>query len=173
MVPFMTCKPSVACAFLKKVIMTKWGHKNKWNKITKDLKNRRHCNYARHVAYWKQLWKQSRAECMCHMYTPLTKHTLSYSLPVCVCLSLSFCMCGEVHRAGVPLSLKEAALTSMTFFSCLARHHTPAHERALAPKTGELWRKAGLDSSNLGHRLLLPCQQGNPNQNIWGFVQIH
>ncbi len=58
---------------------------------------------------------------MCHMYTPLTKHTFSYSLPVCVSLSLSFCMCGEAHRAGVPLSLKETALTSMTFFSCLAR----------------------------------------------------
>ncbi len=88
MVPFMTCKTSVACAS-RKVIMTIWGHKNKWNKITKDLQNRRQCSYARHVAYWKQLWKQSQTECMCHMYTPITKHTLSYSLLVCVCVSLS------------------------------------------------------------------------------------
>jgi len=67
------------------------------------------------------------------MYIASTKHTLSYSLSVCVFLSLSFGVCGEVHRAGVPLSLKETALTSMTFFSCLARHHTPAHEMARAP----------------------------------------
>lgn len=66
------------------------------------------------------------------------------------CLSL-FCMCAEVKRAGVPLSLKETALTSMTFFSCLARHHTPAHERALAPQTAKLQLKAGLEFWNMGH----------------------
>ncbi len=80
---------NICCMCIEKVIMTIWGHKNKWNKITKDLQNRRQCSYARHVAYWKQLWKQSQTECMCHMYTPITKHTLSYSLLVCVCVSLS------------------------------------------------------------------------------------
>lgn len=50
------------------------------------------------------------------------------------------------------LSLKETALTSMTFFSCLARHHTPAHERALAPQIGKLLIKAGLEFWNMGHR---------------------
>jgi len=60
-------------------------------------------------------------------------HYLIHCLSVSFSLSLSLGVCGEVHRAGVPLSLKETALTSMTFFSCLARHHTPAHEMARAP----------------------------------------
>lgn len=54
----------------------------------KRLQNRCQCSYARHVADGKQLWKQSQKECMCHIYTPLTKHTFSYSLPV-LCVSLS------------------------------------------------------------------------------------
>lgn len=58
-----------------------------------------------------------------------------------VSLSLSVSLPGVVSVAGVLLFLTATALTSMTFFSCLVRHQTPAlgeatllHRRRVAAK---------------------------------------
>lgn len=71
------------------------------------------------------------------------------SLPLSLLFSLGVSLPGVVSVAGVLLFLTATALTSMTFFSCLVRHQTPAlreatllHRRRAAAKlcTGTAWQ---------------------------------
>lgn len=95
---------------------------------------------------------------------PVTFFPLSF-LPLSLSLSCFFSLSLAYKGMGCH-SLKGTALTSMAFFSCLARHQTPAQARPLAPQTAGLSGNPRLDQNKLELGTCLHCQLDGVPQTI-------